>query len=409
MGPGMLLSAPDIMAGVLDKAKAAVEKVRKKNLGAWTAGYARWLAASSLPRARAAARRNGPRHLLFALCDHYEPLWHTSDRKLGAERVRLWVERYPALAERFRDADGHPPRHSFFFPGEEYETGYLDGLATLAARGFGEVELHLHHDRDTAPALREKIAEYLRLYATHGHLSRDPGGRLRYAFIHGNWCLANARADGRWCGVDGELPLLHETGCYADFTFPAAPDESQPAIVNRIYWPEGDLARRRAYEQGTAARVGARRDDRLLMIEGPLAFSLRPGRLLSPRIENAAVTGEDPATPARVRTWVRQGIGVAGRPEWVFVKAHTHGTQERASASLLGAGGEALHTELTTRYNDGRRWVLHYLTAREMYNVAMAAMDGRDGDPGAYRDYLLPPPPVAGRSAASGQAAAQGT
>jgi hypothetical protein len=36
-------------------------------------------------------------------------------------------------------------------------------------------------------------------------------------------------------------------------------------------------------------------------------------------------------------------------------------------------------------------------------------MDGRDGDPGAYRDYLLPPPPVAGRSAASGQAAAQGT
>jgi len=30
-----------------------------------------------------------------------------------------------------------------------------------------------------------------------------------------------------------------------------------------------------------------------------------------------------------------------------------------------------------------------------MYNIAIAAMDGKDGDPGAYRDYVLPPPPTA--------------
>jgi hypothetical protein len=381
--------------GVLGKAKGALETLRRKNLGVWTAGYARWLATSSLPRARAALRRDGgPRHVLFAFCDHYEPLWHTSDRALGTARVQLWLDRYPALAERFRDAEGRPPRHSFFFPGEEYEPNYLDGLATLAARGLGEVELHLHHDADTAPALRDKILRYLDLFARHGHLSRDESGRLRYAFIHGNWCLANARADGRWCGVDEELQLLHDTGCYADYTFPAAPDESQPAVVNQIYWPEGDLTRRRAFDAGTPARVGVRRSDRLLMIEGPLGFALRPGRLLAPRIENAAVTGQDPATPARVRSWVNQGIGVAGRPEWVFVKVHTHGTQDGLATSLLGGGGEALHQELTTRYNDGRRWALHYVTAREMYNIAIAAMDGKTGDPGQYRDYVLPPPPV---------------
>jgi len=368
--------------------------VREKNLGAWTAGYARWALRSSLPRARAALGRGGPRHLLFAFCDHYEPLWRTTDRALGAARVRQWVERYPVLADKFRDADGHAPRHSFFFPGEEYEPAFLDGLASLAAKGLGEVELHLHHDGDTAAGLREKIEQYLALYAGHGHLSRGPDQRLRYAFIHGNWCLANARADGRWCGVDDELPLLHDTGCYADFTFPAAPDESQPAIVNQVYWPDGDLSRRRAYESGTPARVGERRSDRILMIEGPLALALRPGKL-APRIENAGVTAKDPATPKRVRTWVNQGIGVAGRPEWVFVKVHTHGTQEPQAAALLGGGGEALHTELTTRYNDGRRWSLHYVTAREMYNIAIAAMDGRSGDPGMYRDYVLPPPPVA--------------
>jgi hypothetical protein len=372
-----------------------LESLKKKNLHVWTAGYARWLLQTAVPRVRAAVRPpEGPRHLLFALCDHYEPMWKNKDFDRGAERVRAWREGYPALVAPFRDADGRPPRHSFFFPGEEYTPGYLNALAELASMGLGEVELHLHHDADTAAGLRAKIAEYLELFAAHGHLSRDASGKYRYAFIHGNWCLANARPDGRWCGVDDELPLLHETGCYADFTFPAAPDPSQPPIVNQIYWPEGDLARRRAQDQGTPARVGVLHQDRILVIEGPLAFALRPGRVL-PRIENAAVTATDPPTPARLRTWVRQGIHVAGRPEWVFVKVHTHGAPEKQAASLLGEGGQMLHTELARRYNDGQRWKLHYVTAREMYNIAAAAMDGKSGDPNPFRDYLLPRPPVA--------------
>ncbi len=385
------------MASVIEKAMKGADWVKGKNLHTWTAGYARWLAGSAVPRARAALP-GGPRHLIFAFCDHYEPLWKNDDRARGWERVRAWLHGYPAMVGPFRDADGRPPRHSFFFPGEEYRADYLDALASLARRGLGEVELHLHHDGDTAEGLRRKITEYLGLFAGHGHLSRGrDGARPRYAFIHGNWCLANARSDGRWCGVAEELPLLHDTGCYADFTFPSAPDESQPAIVNRIYWPEGDLGRRRAYEQGTPARVGDRRDDRILMIEGPLALVVGAGgrRLPRPRIENAAVTADDPATPARVRTWVRQGICVAGRPEWVFVKVHTHGAPEKQGQSLLGDAGRMMHAELCGRYNDGRRWRLHYVTAREMYNIAIAAMDGKDGDPNAHRDYVLPPPPVA--------------
>src|SRR5262249_10221005 len=156
------------------------------------------------------------------------------------------------------------------------------------------------------------------------HLARDPreNGRLRYAFIHGNWCLANARKDGRWCGVDAEIPLLHETGCYADFTFPSAPDECQPNIVNQIYWPDGDLTRRRAYETGVRARVGEVRRDRILMIEGPIALSVATRPRPRVRIESAALAADDPPTAARVRTWIDQAIHVAGRPEWVFVKVH---------------------------------------------------------------------------------------
>ena len=311
--------------------------------------------------------------------------------------MQAWLQGYPPLAQEFRDADGHPPRHTFFFPGEQYTPAFLEPLADLARRGLAEVELHLHHDGDTAEKLRADIVRYLKDLDRHGHLARDVAGNLRYGFIHGNWCLANARRDGRWCGVAEELPLLFETGCYADFTFPSAPDECQPGMVNRIYWPDGDLARRRAYERGVPARVGPdqRRDDRILIIQGPLAPALRDGPGVRLRIENADLHAGDPATPARIKTWVDQGIGVVGRPEWVFVKAHTHGAPEKQAAALLGDEGRALYRELGTRYNDGTHWILHYVTAREMYNVALAAIDGKTGNPDEFRDYLLPPPPVA--------------
>jgi len=351
-------------------------------------------------------RATGLRHLLVALCDHHEPLapvggemisgtFAKADVARGQARTRVWRTDYPTLARRYRDADGRHPRHSFFFPGEEYRPEFLEPLAELAREGLGEVEVHLHHDGDTEATLEKQLVETLANFAKHGHLSRDPDGRLRYAFIHGNWALANARPDGRWCGVDAELPLLFRTGCYADFTFPAAPDPSQPNIVNRIYWPTGDLAQKRAFETGARAKVGEKHDDRMLIIQGPLALARRPNKPISMRIENSALTSHDPASPKRARTWVSRNIHVEGRPEWVFVKLHTHGAPEAEAKSLLGDGGHALHEVLTTEYNDGQRWKLHYVTAREMFNIARAAMDGKAGDPAEYRDYVLTPPPAA--------------
>ena len=365
----------------------SIAHLREKNLQRWLPAYVAHRVGRAL-----SPRYRGHRHLLFALCDHHEPMWRNTDPELGAARMRVWTEGYPRLASWYRDSTGRPPQHSFFFPGEDYSPPFLEALAGLARAGLGEVELHLHHDNDTAPGLRQAILRYLELFAGHGHLSRQ-FGRPRYAFIHGNWCLANARRDGKWCGVDAELPLLFETGCYADFTFPAVPDESQPGIVNRIYWPTGDLARRRAYDGGLTARVGERRDDRVLMMTGPLAVSRVAGRSLGVRLEYGAVTAQDPPTLSRVRTWVEQGICVQGQPAWIFVKVYTHGSPELQAAALLGEGGRFLHEALAT-FNDGRDFSLHYVTAREMYNVAMAAMAGKTGNPADHYDFVLPPPPA---------------
>ena len=368
-----------------------LSRLRAKNLHNWLGGYALDVARRALR-----PRPTGPRHLLFALCDHFEPLWREAPPAQGRERVRAWSAGYPAVFGEFRDADGRPPRHSFFYPGEQYAPEYLEPLAGLARTGLAEVEVHLHHDGDAAATLRRSLDQALADFARHGHISRDAAGRPRWAFIHGNWCLANSRRDGRWCGVDAELPLLFGAGCYADFTFPSAPDETQPNIVNQIYWPVGDLDRRRAYDRGRRARVGEVRGDRLLIVQGPIALALRPGRA-AVRIESSALDAGDPPTPARVDTWVAQDIHVEGRPEWTFVKVHTHGAPEKNSASLLGPAGQRLHQYLAARYNDGRNWILHYVTAREMYNIAVAAMEGESGDPCAHRDRVIPPPPLAGR------------
>ncbi|HEY5960223.1 MAG TPA: hypothetical protein VIV60_26905 [Polyangiaceae bacterium] len=284
------------------------------------------------------------------------------------------------------------PQHTFFFPAEEYEPEFFDDLDDLVRHNYGEVELHLHHDNDTEASLERTIRAALEAYGNRGHLTRAANGQARYAFIHGNWALANGRPDGRLCGVNAELPLLFRTGCYADFTFPSCPDVTQANIVNQIYWPNGDLRRRRAYEYGRRARIGESFDDRILCITGPLVVGFRENTL-KPRLEYGAIQLNDPVTAHRVRHWIEARVQVDGQPDWLFIKVYAHSATEDQSGAVLGDGGRQLHRSLQA-FNDGAKYCLHYVTAREMYNIARAAMDGKSGNPNSFRDYILPRPPI---------------
>ena len=46
---------------------------------------------------------------------------------------------------------------------------------------------------------------------------------------------------------------------------------------------------------------------------------------------------------------------------------------------------------LKKRYGGGQ-YRLHYITAREAYNIVKAAEDGKNGDPNDYKDYLISKP-----------------
>lgn len=356
---------------------------------------AAWLTHSGRQFVRRRRRAKSPRHVLFAFVDHFEPRWRNCTYEVEVARVDRWCKDYPRLCEGMVDADGVRPQHTFFYPEEEYRPEHLDALSHLCAAGYGEIEVHLHHDNDTDAGLREKLRHFTRvLHQKHGALSKDPAtGALRWAFIHGNWALDNSRPDGRWCGVNNEISILSEEGCYADFTFPSAPDATQPATVNAIYYATDDPTRPRSHDRGARVRVGGSPKDELMIIQGPLGANWTSRKYgIFPRLENADVRFTQPPSPSRIDSWIRTGIGVVGRPEWIFVKIHTHGTQEPDMPILLGEPTRRMLAHLQGRYNDGVDYCLHYVSSREMYNIAKAAEAGRTGNPAEYRDFLLPRP-----------------
>lgn len=362
---------------------------RKKNMLGWLPAYLSRIL-------RPTPSHSGKKHVLFCFVDHFEPRWGRQvDMETERQRVQAWVTGYPAMAKEFVDADGCHPKHSFFFPIEEYEPEHLEALRGICASGLGEIEVHLHHDDDTAANLTVTLREFAEeLHERFGALPRDPQtGELRYAFIHGNWVLDNSGHDGRWCGVNNELLVLRDTGCYADFTFPAAPHESQPQQINSLYYATDDPEMPKSHNRGTPVAVGKEESGDLLLITGPLTLNWKNRKLgFMPRIENADIRASNPPTPDRVDAWVHTNIHVVGRPDWVFIKVHTHGAPEAESSALLGDPIKKMHAYLRDSYNDGEKYALHYVSAREMYNITKAAEAGQSGNPNDYRDFVLPRP-----------------
>jgi hypothetical protein len=242
----------------------------------------------------------------------------------------------------------------------------------MCESGVGELELHLHHQDDTDATLRSKLREALTVYRSHGALSQWPDGRTAFAFVHGNWALDNSCiVNGRnFCGVNNEITVLKDEGCYADFTFPAWQNLAQPRMLNHIYYAHDDVARPKSHDSGTPARRGRTNPDDLLLIQGPLVpfFADRRG-LPRPAVDDADLSHCRRYNPARFDRWVRTGIHVAGCPNKIFIKIHCHGAADYNRDLLLGEDLDALYGDAEARYNDGKHYRLHYITAREAFNI----------------------------------------
>lgn len=335
-----------------------------------------------------------PVHLVIALADHFEPSFHARNREKRPsrweqeQRVETWCREYPSAVDRWRDEEGQPLRHTYFYPAEEYDEAIIDRLADFCHAGWGEIEIHLHHGvdvPDNASNTRQALLSFRDALAVRGCLSQENGaGSPRYAFVHGNWALANS-AGGRFCGVDDEMRILADTGCYADFTLPA-PTRAQVPKVNALYECALPLDQRAPHRRGVDLECGRIPRVFPLIVQGPLVIFRRRRRPFF-GIENGELSGSYPPTIPRVKLWQDASIVVRGRPDWLFIKLHCHGMNPADEPSMVGSSIQHFLRDLVQSPENRSVYLLHFVTAREMTNIILAACDGCSGNPGEFRDY----------------------
>jgi len=368
----------------------------------WLLRYPFWRTREMLGRSGAG---DSGRHVVLIVGNHFEPGYNEEPNEFGGFGIDLdpdqqlrrlddWMEKARAIGESVRDHDGTSFRHTNFYPIEQYDRRLLNELAEMQGAGLGEVEIHLHHgvkEPDTAENLREVLVRYRDIFAQeHKCLSVGPDDPTpRYAFIHGNLALANS-AGGRFCGVDSEMQILADTGCYADLTMPSAPDRTQVSRINAMYTCGHALTEQSAHRSGPNIKVGHEVKVPLIF-DGPLVFdwSRRKRGLPFPKIDTGALTVKYPLNVDRFHRWRSARIGVLGRPEWVFIKLYCHGFFDYDQPATIGENMRVFLQDVLEFGERTGEFKLHFASAREAFNMTVAAAEGRSGNPNDYRDYRL--------------------
>src|SRR6266436_1845075 len=138
-----------------------LSKIYQRRIDIWLMAYIR---SCLYPLHRSQRRiKTEMTHIFFAFVDHFEPGNGDVDADEMQRRCNAWLSGYPKMARKFSDTDGRRPQHTWFYP-PHYDIRYLQQISTLCFDGFGEIEMHLHHENDTSDSLRTKLEECKQSY-----------------------------------------------------------------------------------------------------------------------------------------------------------------------------------------------------------------------------------------------------
>lgn len=328
-------------------------------------------------RKRLMVKQNISIHILFCTVDHYEPGTGYVDRQTEVDKVSTLLDKYPKLVRHHRDSSGNLPKRTWFFPPHYHRYHALKKLVSLCENGYGEIELHLHHGKsrpDTSDNLERTIKKCVEEYSLFGIFGMQ-NDLKRYGFIHGDWALDNSRK-GKYCGVNDEIDILIRTGCYADFTFPSM-NEANPAQINSIYYTKDNPLKPKSYNTGITVKKLGGHQEGLIIIQGPLCPFFKNKNILGLRVMGDSIDSIPDMLNNHIDSWIHTGIHVEGIPNVVFIKTHIHGASYNYLTSETQRM-ELIFSYLENNYNDGSRYILHYVTAREMYNVIKALENGEE-------------------------------
>ena len=110
-----------------------------------------------------------------------------------------------------------------------------------------------------------------------------------------------------------------------------------------------------------------------------------------PRIDDGALTANQPLNIARFNRWRAANVTVAGRSDWVFIKLYCHGFFDADQSTCIGEDARGFFGKLVEESEKTGACKIHFASARETFNMVSAAIDGNGGSPGEYRDYRLRP------------------
>ncbi|HEX2959664.1 MAG TPA: hypothetical protein VHO70_22700 [Chitinispirillaceae bacterium] len=327
----------------------------------------------STPKIRNRIARIDPKtpvDVYIAFCDHYRPFTGKVSQEIAELRVVTWCREYERIARQHIDSSGNHPVHTVFYSESDYNPYFLDTIARCCRNGLMDVEILIDHNRDTPGNFKRKIEEYRDvLFHHHGLLRKDMQGKITYGFIHGRWALDNARPDGKFCGVHNEVSILKKTGCYADFTYPSAPDITQPPIINSIYFAPVGSRRFVSHEKGSLLQPGTWNFNDLLCIQGPLSITSNNPIHFPITVDRGEIGFNAPFSKNRMEKWLLRAPRINGNDSSIFLKLYTDGMVDKTIRYLFSENG--LHqfwSTLEQCYDGNGFFRIHYVSAWSMYN-----------------------------------------
>jgi hypothetical protein len=153
--------------------------------------------------------------------------------------------------------------------------------------------------------------------------------------------------------------------------------------------PDKPKSHNRGFELGRQLQP----EKALLMIPGPLMLDWSKRKLgFMPTIENSNLQQNQPPSASRLKLWLKSNISADPYRNYVFVKLHTHGVHEPNQEVLLGPAMVAFHDALKGMAAADPAFRVHYVTAREMANVAEAIQEKNEEMFDTARDFRYHPP-----------------
>src|SRR5262249_34159743 len=160
---------------------------------------------------------------------------------------------------------------------------------------------------------------------------------------------------------------------------PSIYSRAQVPRINAIYECGLPISEPSPHRKGPGLRVG-RTPALPILLTGPTILDWPAAKRWPPvpRIDDGVLDSKYGLSMARLERWIRAGISVDGRPNWLFIKLYGHAFFSGDQDVLVGPAAQRFFSGLCEFGEETGQFKVHFATAREAFNIAMAAVHGCD-------------------------------